>query len=52
MLLEDLRALPNEHQIFHTKGAKSRDQWLREAEVIQRRLLAPPKSDRGSPGLQ
>jgi hypothetical protein len=49
MLLEDLRALPNEHEIFHAKGVKTRDQWLREAEEIQGKLLAPRKSVSGPP---
>ena len=52
MLLEDLRALPNEDEIFHAKGVKTRDEWLREVEIVQRKLLAPPKSDSGLPGFR
>jgi hypothetical protein len=44
--------LPNEDEIFHAKNVKTRDQWLRDAEVFQGQLLAPRKSDSGLPGFR
>ena len=52
MLLEDLRALPNEDEIFQGKGARTREAWLSIARASQSQLMAPPKSDGGLPEIR
>jgi tetratricopeptide (TPR) repeat protein len=52
LLLEDLRALPKEHEVFNAKNVPARDEWLRWAEDTQRKLMAPPKIDSGLPAFR
>ena len=43
LLAEDLKAMPADHEIFHTPGVSSRADWLRWTEIMQQKLQAPPK---------
>ncbi len=52
LLLEDLKALPTEHDLFRLPGVSSREEWLRWAEDTQRKLQAPPRNDSGLPAFR
>jgi tetratricopeptide (TPR) repeat protein len=52
LLTEDLKSLPNEHEMFRLPGVSSREDWLRWAEDTQRKLLAPPKNESGLPAFR
>lgn len=52
MLLEDIKEMPPDHEIFRTKNGMSRPEWVRWAETIQLHLLAPPKKDSPLPAIR
>lgn len=52
LLLEDLRALPPESDLFRLPGVSSREEWLRWAEDTQRKLQAAPRTDNGLPAIR
>lgn len=52
LLVEDLKALPADHEIFRMDGVPPRDGWLRWADDTQRKLTAPPRSDSGLPAIR
>ncbi len=43
LLIEDLKSMPAEHEVFRAPGVSSRAAWLQWAEDTQRKLQAPPK---------
>ncbi len=49
-LLEDLREMPDNHEIFRQAGVMTRPGWIRFAETKQQELLSPPKKQ-AQPGF-
>jgi tetratricopeptide (TPR) repeat protein len=46
VLLEDIKVLPADHEVFNQPRAPNRTFWIRHADDTQKRLLAAPKKDR------
>jgi hypothetical protein len=52
MLLEDLKAMPPDHEVFRTPGIRPYTDWLGWAESVQRYLQTPPRKDVGLPAIR
>ena len=52
LLIEDVKSLPPDHEIFRTPGVTPRDGWLRWSEEAQQKLAVPPRNDKGLPAIR
>ena len=52
LLLEDLKELPADNEIFRLQNIWPREQWLRWADTTKRRLLAPTRQERQRPAVR
>jgi tetratricopeptide (TPR) repeat protein len=51
LLIDDLKALPENHEIFRTPGVSSRADWLGFTQKMQLKLQAPPPKTDGTPPI-
>jgi hypothetical protein len=48
MTLDDLHAMPADHDLFRMNGVSPRSEWLRWAQEMDRRLQTLPRKDAGA----